>query len=153
ALGWPVRAHDLTMEAPDYAIDRFVDGGELVAPDGDDSPVDENAANFSVETRQIEPVKRLSDGDEIHRPRVEAGALRDSNAIGDPRVFPGLGELLFRRVGRDHPLEAAGELLCRLTAPGRAVPCERRARRERREPVENRGRIARSKARVILRSR
>src|SRR5688572_29443980 len=71
ALGRPIWANGLFIEAAHDSVDVLVDLEESVAPNGDHSARNEHAARLAKECIAVEPVQRLRDRHEIDGGRRE----------------------------------------------------------------------------------
>src|SRR2546422_1639005 len=94
--------------------------------------------------RQVEPVRGLRSGREVHHPRRQAADTGRSAAVLDLRVWRGARDLFGARVGRDHTVERPGQEYGQLARAAARVPREPRLRRKPGQEIDERGRVRRA---------
>ncbi len=144
-LGRPVRL-DGRVEFVKHRFHRGRLGNleEIVGPYRYRAPRSPEPSHTFEESLLIEPVNRLTRGDEIDARVVEPGVLGGRHAVRHALARRRVRDLLGARVRRDDSGEVLREAAGRLSAPRPRVPAERVARDERGEGVEERGRVRRA---------
>ena len=85
---------------------------------------DQHAGRFGKETRRIEPVQRLADGEQVGGIVFQSGFLGRRDPVADGGMFCGRIDLCAAGVRGNDVLEIDREGEGCLAVTGRAVPCE-----------------------------
>ncbi len=135
------------------SVGRFVlEARNTVTPHGKDPLGLGNAAAFLPKSPEIQPVERLSHGNQIHAPGLQPTCFRGCQSPFDIREKGGVPQLGGAGIGGKDFIEPPRQFLGGLAAPAGAVPSQAPPGALGCEPVEPIHRIARAKFRVVQRT-
>ncbi len=103
-------------------IDRGINGAQLVTPDRDHSSRATNPSDFSMELFVIEPVRGLSNGNQIHASIWQAAVLGWLDHKIDSRMRRCRRNLIRARVAGVNTREVLTERVGGLTVAGGDIP-------------------------------
>jgi len=116
------RGRNHRLEIFQHAINPGINYRPIVAPESHDTAHFQNPHHFRPETREIKPMQRLSNCDQINRARLKAGFFSGRRAIGNARLRRRQSQKLLTNIGRNHLRKRPGQTQRRLTRASRAVP-------------------------------